>query len=45
MKFDKFLITFHENEIIDYFYAYAKDHPSTVSIQSISISPGNKNEF
>ncbi len=44
LDFDKYLINFSEDEIVDYFYSYTKTHPQ-VSIESLGISEETPNEF
>jgi hypothetical protein len=35
IDFDKFLSNFSEDELIEYFYAYANNNPTKIQIQSI----------
>lgn len=45
INFDKFLSPFSEDELLNYFYAYANNNPSKVQIQTLSLSEGAYNEF
>lgn len=45
INFDKFLIKFNENELIDYFYSYVSNNKDWVSIDSISLWEWKLNEF
>lgn len=41
----KFLITFSEDELLDYFYSYANSNFTKVKIDSLNFSEWNLNEF
>lgn len=45
INFNKFLVKFNENEIIDYFYSYANNHISNVKIDLLNLSEWKLNEF
>jgi len=45
MNFDKYLINFNEDEFLSYFYSYTRSNNWKVIINSISLSPGNLNDF
>lgn len=45
IDFDKFLSNFSEDELIEYFYAYANNNPTKIQIQSIWLSDWVYNEF
>ncbi len=45
IQFNKFLIQFHEDELIDYFYAYGNQHLTNLKIESLHLSEWTLNEF
>ena len=44
-ELDKYLISFNENELTDYFYSYSNSNPTKLKIQSISLTKWSLNEF
>lgn len=45
INFDKFLINFSEDELLDYFYTYANNHANNLKIESLNLSKWKLNEF
>ncbi len=45
IDFDKFLSTFSEDELTDYFYTYANSNKTKLKIESISLTDWMLNEF
>lgn len=45
VNFNKFLVKFSEDELLEYFYSYASNHLSSVKIEWLSLSQAKKNEF
>lgn len=45
INFNKFLINFREDELIDYFYSYANNHINNLKIESLNLSQWTLNEF
>lgn len=45
LNLDKFLITFDEDDLIDYFYSYAQKNSSKFEINSLSFQKWEPNEF
>lgn len=45
INFDKFLINFWEDELVDYFYDYANKNPNKLTIESLNLTKWTPNEF
>lgn len=45
INFNKFLVNFSEDELINYFYSYASNHINNLKIDSLSLSDWKLNEF
>lgn len=45
INFDKFLVKFSEDELVEYFYNYAKTNPGKAEINSISLKEWKLNEY
>lgn len=45
INFNKFLVDFREDELIDYFYSYANNNVNNLKIESLSLSQWKLNEF
>lgn len=45
INFDKYLVEFSEDELLNYFYSYANQNPTKIRIQSLSLQEWVLNEF
>jgi len=45
INFNKFLANFSEDELLEYFYSYASNHPSNLKIESLKLTEWKLNEF
>lgn len=45
INFDKFLVNFSEDELLEYFYSYSNNHVNNLKIESLNLSEWKLNEF